>query len=82
MSCREFRHLLVYLAFGDLPADQQGRIDEHLRQCAACAAEWRDYQQVVRLARQLPPTPLPAGVEDRFQILVDTLKETRRGSRA
>jgi anti-sigma factor RsiW len=70
MTCHEFRNLLVYLVFGELPRKQRLRVDDHLSQCIGCAAEWADYQQVIRLARQLPRDPLPASLQDQLQALL------------
>jgi anti-sigma factor RsiW len=70
MKCRECRDLLIYLAYGDLPPEHQRRMDDHLRQCIPCAAGWRDYQEVKRLAQQLPAPPLPPDVEKRLQKLL------------
>ncbi len=80
MSCREFRDLLVYLAYGDLSGEHQRRMDDHLRQCTSCAAEWRDYQEVRRLAQELPPPTLPPYVEARLKKLIDVaVKQTPDG---
>jgi anti-sigma factor RsiW len=75
VTCREFRDLAVYLAFGDLPAEHRLRAEEHLRECPACAAGWRDYQEVTRLARQLAAEPLPPEVEARLRALLDALRQ-------
>jgi hypothetical protein len=74
MTCREFRGLLVYIAFGDLPPEQLRSAKGHLKQCLTCAAEWRDYQNITQLARQLAPAPLPPELEGRLQSLLKSLR--------
>jgi anti-sigma factor RsiW len=81
MTCRGFYALSVYLAFGDLPEKQRGGVEEHLRHCPNCDATWQDYQQVIRLARQLPAVPLPPGLSARLQILLDGRQPTARARR-
>jgi anti-sigma factor RsiW len=81
MTCREFRDLFVYLAFGDLSAEHRQRIEGHLQTCPACAAEWRDYREITRLAQQLPATPLPAELENRLQELLVSLKRSESPQR-
>jgi anti-sigma factor RsiW len=70
MTCCEFRGVHIYLAFGDLPAEDRGRAAVHLRQCASCAAEWEEYQRITDLARQLPAAPLPAALEAQLRVLL------------
>ena len=72
MTCREFRGVHIYLAFGDLPAADRRRAAAHLRQCAACAAEFVEYQRVTDLARRLPAIPLPAALERQLRALLAT----------
>jgi hypothetical protein len=75
MTCREFRGLAVYLAFGDLPAEHRLRAEDHLRECPACAADWRGYQEVTRLAWLLTGEPLPPEVEARLRARLDALRQ-------
>jgi anti-sigma factor RsiW len=75
VTCREFRDLSVYLAFGDLPPEHRLRAEEHLRECPSCAADWRDYQEVRRLAWLLTAEPLPPEVEARLRALLDALRQ-------
>jgi len=81
MTCREFRDLLIYLAFGDLPAEQQRRADEHVGSCAHCAAEWGDYQRVKHLAGQLPSPLVPPDVECRLQAWLESLRPLNAGDK-
>jgi hypothetical protein len=39
MTCNEIHSLLPTHVYGDLPADEAGIVDRHLRECAACRAE-------------------------------------------
>jgi hypothetical protein len=70
MRCGEFHALFLNLAFGDVGLGMRGRLEEHLGQCPSCAAEWQDYHRVIRLARNLPPAPVPPGLTDRVQTLL------------
>jgi hypothetical protein len=55
--CRWYRRWLVDYAEGALPAEQQRRVEVHLRLCPACAGD-------VAALREIPPTLQAAGVPD------------------
>jgi anti-sigma factor RsiW len=76
VTCRQFRELLVYLAFGDLEPELRARAEAHLPSCPTCAAEWRGYQEVVRLARLLPDGPLPPVLEQHLRGLLEAVRPT------
>jgi hypothetical protein len=79
MKCRQFHDLLVYLAYLDLPLEHQRRMDDHLRHCTGCAAEWHEYQEVKRLAKQLPPSPVPPDMESRLRKVIDLAPRAAAG---
>jgi anti-sigma factor RsiW len=52
--------LIGYLR-GELDAEERGRVEAHLAECAACRATASDFQAILtRLAADAPPLPEPA----------------------
>ena len=59
LTCRTVTRMFVdYLGEG-LPAEYRELIEEHLAVCQQCSSSAEIYQAVIRLARQLPPAPMP-----------------------
>jgi len=60
----KIRKQLPLAAAGALDAEEQRQLDEHLRGCAACAAEAERWTELAGALRRLPtPQPSPALVE-------------------
>lgn len=60
----KFLRQLPLAAAGALEAEEQRQLDEHLRGCAACAAEAERWTELAGALRRLPtPQPSPAVVE-------------------
>jgi len=55
----KIRELLPMAAAGALDPEEQQRVDGHVRECAACAAELDDWQLLAGGLRRLP-TPQPS----------------------
>ena len=60
ISCRYLAELLLRFVDRELPAEHCELIQSHLAGCLNCAAYADSYRQIIRLARWLPPAPLPA----------------------
>src|SRR5262245_55073680 len=63
----EIRDLLTLAAAGALDAGDQRRVEEHLRECADCSAEFRSWQQLTGALEKLPTPQAPAGLVERTQ---------------
>jgi len=60
----EIRKLMTLAAAGALDAQEQRQLEEHLRGCAACAAELERWSDLAGALRRLPtPQPSPLVVE-------------------
>lgn len=61
----EIRDLLTLAAAGALDTDEQRRVQEHLRSCTTCKAEFEGWQQMTGALRELPTPEAPAGLVER-----------------
>jgi anti-sigma factor RsiW len=57
--------LLTLAAAGALDADEQRRVEEHLRGCAACKAEFDTWCEITGALRELPTPEAPSGLVER-----------------
>lgn len=71
MSCEEFEVLLDDLVDGRLPGDARGRVEAHLRECAACRATVDDLRRIREAARALPRADPPADGWARLSAALD-----------
>jgi hypothetical protein len=60
LTCRTVTRLFVDFLGEGLPTEYRELIEEHLSACPLCTASADSYRAVIRLARQLPPAPVPA----------------------
>ena len=78
----QLRAMLALAAAGVLEADEQSRMDDHLRDCESCRREldrWACYAQALRYLR--PPTPPERLVErTRARILAERSAAAERRS--
>jgi len=61
----EIRDLLTLAAAGALNAEEQRRVEKHLRECPACKAEFDSWQQLTSALSKLPTPEAPAGLVER-----------------
>jgi len=61
----EIRDLLTLAAAGALNADEQQRVEKHLRECTACKAEFESWQKLTTALSKLPTPEAPAGLVER-----------------
>ena len=61
---------------GALSAEERGRVDEHLRACADCAARLEGLRSVSKLVSSLPKKPLPTGFLQRLNRAAAETKES------
>jgi predicted anti-sigma-YlaC factor YlaD len=66
------QELLSLAAAGVLNPKEQQRVQEHLRQCVICRAEFDDWQQITHELRILPTPQAPAGLLLRTQRLIQS----------
>ncbi len=67
MTCREVVEVLMAFVCGELPADHEGRVQEHLGTCADCAAYKETYELTIVVSRKLSCHALPASCEQRLR---------------
>ncbi len=70
MTCRELVELLLDYASGELAPERRAQVEQHLGRCPPCEAYLNSYHGVVRLARRLPPVPMPPEVAQRVYVAV------------
>ncbi len=80
-SCEEFSSLLVRKVTGEILSHERKALDVHLAECASCAAEEREFANVLQPLDSLPAPEIPAELyENTRQMFIDRLK--REKSRA
>jgi predicted anti-sigma-YlaC factor YlaD len=79
MNCKKVRSRLSAYQDGELQVTEAGGVERHLKDCAACRSEWRDYQALVAgLGRLTTPAPFP-GFSSRVMAALRHRPEKRRG---
>ena len=53
MTCREFTDFLIDYVEGDLDAAARATFEEHLGECPDCVTYLRNYEQTIRLGKEL-----------------------------
>jgi anti-sigma factor RsiW len=66
ITCRELVALLGDYVSDELPAERRHHIDKHMLLCPQCTAYFQSYIAVIQLTRQLPASPVPPGLAQRF----------------
>jgi anti-sigma factor RsiW len=69
-TCRNLAELLLELIDDSLSPQQRESVERHFRQCPSCVAYVESYRVTVRLAKQLPRTPLSPRLTRRLQGLL------------
>jgi anti-sigma factor RsiW len=75
MTCRELTELLIDFVSGELAPEHMEQIREHLAWCPPCVTFVETYQLTIRLTRQLPPVPVPPGLECRLRAALAEMKK-------
>ena len=60
MTCKKAREIMVLEYYGEAGADDKARLDEHLRECPACAAERSETRRLFALIDAHAPEDAPA----------------------
>jgi anti-sigma factor RsiW len=61
----EIRDLLILAAAGALDAAGQRRVEDHLRQCPGCRAEFQSWQRLTGALQEMPTPQAPLGLVER-----------------
>jgi anti-sigma factor RsiW len=69
ITCRELAELLFDFTDGQLSAERQQHIEEHLGLCASCVAYLEGYRFIIQVTRRLPRLPLPDGLRQQLRTL-------------
>jgi anti-sigma factor RsiW len=67
MTCRELVEQLLDFISDELGPEHRACICEHLCSCPPCEVLVQTYRITIRLSRQLPRAPLPAGLQERLR---------------
>jgi len=71
----DIRELLALAAAGALDADEQGHVEEHLRQCETCRAEFAGWLRLTGTLQDLPtPQARPALLKETMRALSDAAR--------
>ena len=52
MKCRKIDNLIVLNAYGDLPAAEVSRLEDHLAECAVCRRKIEEFRTVIERAKR------------------------------
>jgi len=80
--CRQLARGLYDFVAAEMPPQLHDALRRHLEICPPCAELVRSYRLTIRLARTLPPVPLPPTCRARLQALLDAeapVQGERRG---
>jgi anti-sigma factor RsiW len=61
----EIRDLLTLAAAGALDAAGQRRVEDHLRECPGCRAEFESWQRLTGVLKDMPTPQAPMGLVER-----------------
>jgi anti-sigma factor RsiW len=67
MTCRQLVEQLLDFVSEDISPELRACICEHLCSCPPCEVLVETYKITIRLSRQLPRAPLPAGLQERLR---------------
>jgi anti-sigma factor RsiW len=70
MKCDEWLQQLAEYKDGQLPVSICDEIDQHVHECAACAAVDRDLRALQRMCRETPQPCLPEDARKRIENLL------------
>lgn len=79
------RDLLTLAAAGVLDAGEQRRVEQHLRECAACRADFQAWNRLTGALETLPTPQAPQGLVERTRLQLEhgaVLTAERRQSRS
>ena len=80
MNCSAFKRSLYHFQADELPAAERAVFQEHLNECAPCAALLEVEEGLLRgLKARLTPTSPPPGLETRVR---EQIRQARRSSRS
>lgn len=72
---KALRDLLSLAAAGALDAGEQQRVDEHLRECSECQAEFQAWARITGSLRDMPAPQAPAGLVARTRVRMESARK-------
>lgn len=78
MTCQHAQEQFSSYVDTALPGSRMQELRGHLRECGACAAEFRAYQKTVQMVGALGPRPAPADLALRIRIALAQERDGRR----
>jgi anti-sigma factor RsiW len=74
---KTLRDLLGLAAAGALDAGEQQRVDEHLRECSECQAEFQAWTKITGSLRDMPAPQIPAGLVARTRARMESARAAK-----
>lgn len=74
MTCREVAELLIDFVSGELPAEIQEHLRQHLNRCPPCVTYIETYKLTIRITRELPDAPVPPSLKARLEAALRGMK--------
>lgn len=59
----------------ELPAEDRGRVEEHLNFCRTCCGELEFAEELQRFMRSRGSEDIPSGIRDRLEAMLGEMKE-------
>jgi anti-sigma factor RsiW len=78
----EIRELLTLAAAGALDAAEQLQVEEHLRRCEACRAEFARWSKLSGALQELPTPQAPSGLVEQTRRMMERRAAAQRERRA
>ena len=82
MECRDAKQLIMERLDGELPAEENVRLEEHLAACDACTRELAQQRRLIDGIKALPRVPAPADLAQRVNATIarETVRRPGRGA--
>jgi|GEM_PF-3298788 len=70
MECRDAKQQIMEYLDGELPSEQNARLEEHLAGCDACTRKLAQQRRLIDGIKTLPRVPAPAGLAQRVNATI------------
>jgi anti-sigma factor RsiW len=80
-ACRSLRAHMSDLLDKELDAGREAMAKKHLRQCPACAREYREFEALVETCRKLPGLKLSQACRKKLKMVFKTWASTAMASK-
>jgi anti-sigma factor RsiW len=74
ITCRDVAELLFDFASGQILAEDEEQIEQHLQLCHHCVAYVESYHLTKRMSTHLPPAPMSHRLAQQLQALLENAR--------